>query len=169
AKDRVMMGAERRSMAMTEDEKKATAVHEAGHALVNIFVPGNDPLHKVTIIPRGRALGVTWSLPEADVLSYSKKWCEAKIAMAFGGRVAEQLARKVLTEHRDDLTTLANALVEYETLSGEEVTRVLRGEKLDRPEDTPQTPLPPTPALPVTDEDEAPARGGWGGAAPQGA
>jgi cell division protease FtsH len=81
----------------------------------------------------------------------------------------EQLARKVLTEHRDDLTTLANALVEYETLSGEEVTRVLRGEKLDRPEDTPQTPLPPTPALPVTDEDEAPARGGWGGAAPQGA
>ena len=91
AKDRVMMGAERRSMAMTEEEKRATAFHEAGHALVNIMVPGNDPLHKVTIIPRGRALGVTWSLPEADKLSYSKTWCEATIAKAFGGRIAEQL------------------------------------------------------------------------------
>ena len=90
-KDKVMMGAERRSMIMTEEEKLATAYHEAGHALVNLLVPGNDPLHKVTIIPRGRALGVTMSLPERDKLSYSKQWCEARIAMMFGGRIAEQL------------------------------------------------------------------------------
>ncbi|MGE3712325.1 MAG: ATP-dependent zinc metalloprotease FtsH, partial [Hyphomicrobiaceae bacterium] len=91
AKDKVMMGSERRSMAMTEEEKLATAYHEAGHAIVNVLVPGNDPLHKVTIIPRGRALGVTMSLPERDKLSYSKQWCEARLAMTFGGRVAEQL------------------------------------------------------------------------------
>ena len=91
AKDKVMMGAERRSMIMTEEEKLATAYHEAGHALLNILVPGNDPLHKVTIIPRGRALGVTMSLPERDKLSYSKEWCNARIAMTFGGRVAEQI------------------------------------------------------------------------------
>ena len=87
-----MMGAERKSMVMTEEEKLATAYHEAGHAIVNVLVPGGDPLHKVTIIPRGRALGVTMSLPERDRLSASKHWCEAKIAMCFGGRVAEQLA-----------------------------------------------------------------------------
>ena len=92
AKDKVMMGAERKSMIMTEEEKKATAVHEAGHAVVNVLVEENDPLHKVTIIPRGRALGVTMSLPERDKLSYSKKWCEARLAMTFGGRVAEQIA-----------------------------------------------------------------------------
>ena len=91
AKDKVMMGAERRSMAMTEEEKLATAYHESGHAIVNVLVQGNDPLHKVTIIPRGRALGVTMSLPERDKLSYSKQWCEARIAMTFGGRVAEQI------------------------------------------------------------------------------
>jgi cell division protease FtsH len=91
AKDKVMMGAERRSMVMTEEEKLATAYHEAGHALVNMLVTGNDPLHKVTIIPRGRALGVTMSLPERDKLSYSKAFCEARIAMTFGGRVAEQI------------------------------------------------------------------------------
>jgi cell division protease FtsH len=91
SKDKVMMGAERRSMAMTEEEKLATAYHEAGHAIVNLLVPGNDPLHKVTIIPRGRALGVTMSLPERDKLSYSQEWCLARIAMSFGGRVAEQI------------------------------------------------------------------------------
>src|SRR5690606_35297144 len=87
----VMMGAERRSMAMTEEEKLAKAYHEAGHAILNLRVPGNDPLHKVTIIPRGRALGVTMSLLERDKLSYSKQWCEARLVMTFGGRVAEQI------------------------------------------------------------------------------
>ena len=101
AKDKVMMGAERRSMVMTEEEKLATAYHEAGHALVNLKVPGDDPLHKVTIIPRGRALGVTMSLPERDKLSYSKQWCEARIAMSFGGRVAEQIdLRQGPPQHR---------------------------------------------------------------------
>jgi cell division protease FtsH len=91
AKDKVMMGAERRSMVMTEEEKTMTAYHEGGHAIVNIHMPGNDPLHKVTIIPRGRALGVTWALPEKDRLSITKQFLEAKIAMCFGGRIAEQL------------------------------------------------------------------------------
>jgi cell division protease FtsH len=91
AKDKVMMGSERRSMVMTEEEKSLTAYHEAGHALVSLFVPGNDPLHKVTIIPRGRALGVTMNLPERDRLSFKKSEIEARLAMTFGGRVAEEL------------------------------------------------------------------------------
>lgn len=213
AKDKVMMGAERRSMAMTEDEKKATAYHEAGHALVSIHVEHNDPLHKVTIIPRGRALGVTWNLPERDRYSMSMKQMKARLALCFGGRIAEQLiygedelntgasndiqqatdmarsmvmeygmseklgwlryrdnqdevflghsvsraqnmseetarliddevrriveegenrARQVLTEHLDQLHLLAGALLEYETLSGEESRRVIAGETIDR-------------------------------------
>ncbi len=208
AKDKVMMGAERRSMAMTEEEKKTTAYHEAGHALVGLFVPANDPLHKVTIIPRGRALGVTFNLPEHDRLSWKKVEMEAYLARVFGGRIAEEIifgpenvttgaandikqatnmaramvmdygmseklgriryraneeevflghsvtrtqnisgetaklidmevrrlvdegeqkARTVLTEHLDDLHTLANALLEYETLSGQEVKDLLNG------------------------------------------
>ncbi len=91
AKDKVMMGAERRSMVMTLKEKELTAYHEAGHALVGVFTPGNDPLHKVTIIPRGRALGVTMNLPERDKYSETKKEMNAKLAMIFGGRVAEEL------------------------------------------------------------------------------
>ncbi len=91
AKDKVLMGAERRSMVMTLKEKELTAYHEAGHALVGIFTPGNDPLHKVTIIPRGRALGVTMNLPERDRYSETKKEMKAKLAMIFGGRVAEEL------------------------------------------------------------------------------
>jgi cell division protease FtsH len=91
AKDKVIMGAERRSMMMSDDEKLATAYHEAGHAIVNLEVPEFDPLHKVTIIPRGRALGVTMPLPEKDRHSYSKTWMESRIAMCFGGRIAEQL------------------------------------------------------------------------------
>jgi cell division protease FtsH len=211
-----MMGSERRSMIMTEEEKLATAYHEAGHALVNLKMPGADPLHKVTIIPRGRALGVTMSLPERDKLSYSKQWCEARIAMSFGGRVAEQLvygkdhlntgassdimqatdlarrmvtewgmseklgplrynenqqevflghaitqrqnmsedtarlidleirrivtegetkAREVVTAHRQQLEGITQALMEYETITGEEVNALMRGDKIVRRSD----------------------------------
>ena len=91
AKDKVMMGAERKSMVMTDEEKRATAYHEAGHALVSLHVEGCDPLHKVTIIPRGRALGVTWNLPERDRYSMSMKQMKARLALCFGGRIAEQL------------------------------------------------------------------------------
>jgi cell division protease FtsH len=202
AKDKVYMGAARRSMVMTQEEKAATACHEAGHALVSIHVEGNDPLHKVTIIPRGRALGVTWNLPERDALSVSMKQMKAKLALAFGGRIAEQLfygeealntgassdidqatnmaramvtqfgmskklgwlryqntqsdyisqdtsrliddevrvlieeaeavARKVLTENIDQLRTVTDALLEYETLSGDEVNALIDGKKPDR-------------------------------------
>src|SRR5207302_3498529 len=91
AKDKVLMGAERRSMVMTEDEKRLTAYHEGGHALVMLHVPSHEPLHKVTIIPRGRALGVTMWLPERDKYSLSKVELRAQIASLFGGRVAEEL------------------------------------------------------------------------------
>ena len=218
AKDKVMMGAERRSMVMTEDEKKLTAYHEAGHALVGLKVPKYDPLHKVTIIPRGRALGVTMSLPERDRLSYSKLELESKLAVMYGGRVAEELvfgkenvttgagndiqqatswarrmitefgfsdklgrlrysdneeeiflghsvtrqknvsdktaalideevrrlideaektARVILTKDRKELEIIAKALLEYETLTGDEVNALLRGETIIRPEDEP--------------------------------
>jgi cell division protease FtsH len=221
AKDKVMMGAERRSMVMSEDEKKLTAYHEAGHALVGLFSPKHDPLHKVTIIPRGRALGVTMSLPERDRLSMSKLEIESRIAMTFGGRIAEELifgpenvttgasndikqatemarrmvtewgmsdklgrlrytdnqeevflghsitqqkhvsdatarmideevrhiveeaearARSILGEHLEDLKKVAEALLEYETLSGEEVKALLRGESIFRPEEPPSSP-----------------------------
>ncbi|MEM1385081.1 MAG: ATP-dependent zinc metalloprotease FtsH, partial [Pseudomonadota bacterium] len=91
AKDKVMMGPERRSMIMTEDEKKLTAYHEAGHAIVGLNVPAHDPIHKATIIPRGRALGLVLSLPERDHLSQTYEQLTSKIAMAMGGRVAEEL------------------------------------------------------------------------------
>jgi cell division protease FtsH len=91
AKDKVLMGVERRSMVMTDEEKRLTAYHEAGHALVGLVVPSHDPLHKVTIIPRGRALGLTMNLPERDRYSYSKVELESKLAVLFGGRVAEEL------------------------------------------------------------------------------
>jgi cell division protease FtsH len=91
AKDKVMMGAERRSMVMTEDEKKLTAYHEAGHAVVGLHLPQHDPIHKATIIPRGRALGLVLSLPERDQLSVTKLKYKSKIAMAMGGKVAEEL------------------------------------------------------------------------------
>ncbi len=215
AKDKVLMGAERRSMVMSEKEKELTAYHEAGHALVGLHVEGNDPLHKVTIIPRGRALGVTMNLPERDRYSESLKEMKAKIAMIFGGRVAEELifgadnvtsgaandimqatrkarsmvtewgmsarlgplryseneeevflghsvtqrknvsdatakiideeirgiveegentAREVLSQHLDDLHSLAKGLLEYETLSGDEIDSLLKGEAIHRPD-----------------------------------
>jgi len=91
SKDKVMMGAERRSMIMTEKEKSLTAYHEAGHAIVGLNVPAHDPIHKATIIPRGRALGLVLSLPERDHLSQTRQMLTSKIAMAMGGRVAEEL------------------------------------------------------------------------------
>jgi cell division protease FtsH len=117
AKDKVLMGAERRSMVMSEEEKRNTAYHEAGHALVGLHVDGCDPLHKVTIIPRGRALGVTMSLPERDRYSYSRYELKARISMMFGGRIAEELIfgkDKVTTGASDDIkraTSLARSMI----------------------------------------------------------
>ena len=91
AKDKIMMGAERRSMVMSEDERKLTAFHEAGHAIVGLSVPDHDPVYKVTIIPRGRALGVTIFLPEEDRYSFSKRRLESQICSLFGGRIAEAM------------------------------------------------------------------------------
>ena len=91
AKDKVMLGAERRSLVLNEGERKLTAYHEAGHTVVGLRIPGLDPVHKVTIVPRGRALGITASLPEEDRHSYRKEWMEGQLAMLFGGRVAEEM------------------------------------------------------------------------------
>ncbi|MCS7267018.1 MAG: ATP-dependent zinc metalloprotease FtsH [Geminicoccaceae bacterium] len=214
AKDKVMMGVERRSMVMTEEEKRLTAYHEAGHAVVAHFTPASDPIHKATIIPRGRALGMVVRLPEGDRISVSREKLMADITVAMGGRVAEELifgydkitsgaasdiqqatkiarymvtqwgmsdrlgpvgyaenhqevflgvqltqiknvseataqqidaeirrfieigynrAREILTEKIDLLHALARALLEYETLTGEEVAAVMRGEPLPLP------------------------------------
>ena len=91
AKDKIAMGAERKSMVMSEEEKKLTAYHEAGHAIVGRLVPAHDPVYKVSIIPRGRALGVTMFLPEGDRYSFSKQRLESQISSLFGGRIAEAI------------------------------------------------------------------------------
>jgi len=91
AKDKIMMGAERRSMVMTEEQKESTAYHEAGHAIVGTLVPGYDPVHKVTIIPRGRALGVAFFLPVGDEISANRQKLESRISVAYGGRLAEEI------------------------------------------------------------------------------
>jgi cell division protease FtsH len=237
SKDKVMMGAERRSMIMTEEEKRLTAYHEAGHAIVGLNVPQHDPLHKVTIIPRGRALGVTMNLPERDRLSYTRQFCVSRLASVFGGREAEiaifgpdnvtngatgdiqqatrlaramvmewgmseklgrvryhgneqevflghsvtqtvnmseetakliddeirslveegeQTARRILNEHIDDLHKLAKALLEHETLSGEEVDKVLRGEPIVRAADDEETRGPAGPAVPAAGKSRPP-------------
>ncbi len=219
AKDKVMMGSERRSMVMTEDEKKLTAYHEAGHAIVGLNVPQHDPIHKATIIPRGRALGLVLSLPERDQLSVSYTKYKSMIAMAMGGRVAEELtfgpenvtsgassdiqqaskiaramvtqfgfteelgyvdyaneqssylgnygggtnhsaatqkiiddkvkeivdegyatAKRILKEQAEGFERLAQGLLEYETLTGNEITRVIAGEALNRGDDADDTP-----------------------------
>jgi len=213
AKDKVMMGAERRSMVMTEDEKKLTAYHEAGHAVVALHNPESDPIHKATIIPRGRALGMVMRLPEGDRISVSKAKLLADLRVAAGGRLAEEMifgaekvtsgassdikmvtdvarrmvmewgmsdklgflayaqnqeevflghsvaksqnmsdatakviddeirnivdstyedARRTLSDHRDELETLAQGLLEYETLSGDEIKALLAGEPIHR-------------------------------------
>ncbi len=208
AKDKVMMGAERRSMAMSEEEKKLTAYHEGGHALIALSVEGSDPIHKATIIPRGRALGMVMRLPERDALSVTRQKMLADLCVAYGGRLAEEIvfghdkvttgamsdieqatrmvramvtrygmsddlgpiayaenqeevflghsvsrtqniseataqkidseirriiddaysrARDILTERRNDLETIARGLLEYETLSGDEIIGLLKG------------------------------------------
>lgn len=218
AKDKVMMGVERKSMIMSDAEKKLTAYHEAGHAIVALHEPESDPIHKATIIPRGRALGMVMRLPESDRLSVSRAKLHADLAVAMGGRVAEELifghdkvttgassdirmatdmarrmvtewgmsdeigplhygqdqdevflgysmgqtkrvsgnmsniidreihriveeayqkARQILTDNNHELETLGKALLEYETLSGEEIKALLRGEAILR-EDPPQ-------------------------------
>jgi cell division protease FtsH len=91
AKDRVMLGAERKSLVMKEEERRLTAYHEAGHAVCAMMVPGNDPLHKVTIVPRGRALGIAFTLPEDDRVSVTREQLEARLVMAYGGRAAEEI------------------------------------------------------------------------------
>jgi cell division protease FtsH len=232
AKDKVMMGAERRSMVMTEDEKKLTAYHEAGHAVVGLHVPQHDPIHKATIIPRGRALGLVLSLPERDQLSVSYQ-VQVADRHGDGRRVAEELkfgaenvtsgatsdiqqvsriaramvtrfgfaeelghvdyaneqesflgpygggtnhseatqklidekvkmlidegyqtAKRILTEHEEEWERLAQGLLEYETLTGDEIKKVVAGEPLNRDEDedTPPPPgnLPSVTAIPKT-------------------
>jgi len=117
AKDKIMMGAERRSMVMSEKEKKLTAYHEAGHAIVGRMVPEHDPVYKVTIIPRGRALGVTMFLPEQDKYSVSRKQLESQLASLFGGRVADEIvfgAENVTTGASNDIeraTKIARSMV----------------------------------------------------------
>ncbi len=117
AKDKVMMGAERRSLAMSEEEKKLTAFHEAGHAIIAITVEGSDPIHKATIIPRGRALGMVMRLPERDQLSLTRQKMKSDLAVAFGGRLAEELVfghDKVTTGAQSDIeqaTRMARAMV----------------------------------------------------------
>ena len=224
AKDKVMMGAERRSMAMSEEEKKLTAYHEAGHALVTLHEPESDPIHKATIVPRGRALGMVMRLPEGDRYSYSLAKMRANLSVGMGGRVAEEVifgkeyvtngasgdiqqvsamaramvmewglsdeigmvnygddpssyqerrisdqmenkidaevrrfidegyqkAMKVITEHIDDLHTIAKALLEYELLSGDEIKALLRGEPIirDDSDDGSASSAPPRSSVP---------------------
>ena len=97
AKDKVVMGVERKTLMLSDEEKEITAYHEAGHALVAAFIPGTDPLHKVTIIPRGRALGLTMQLPTEDKHSFKKRYVESQIAILMGGRVAEELTQQDIT------------------------------------------------------------------------
>ncbi|GMN14048.1 ATP-dependent zinc metalloprotease FtsH [Altererythrobacter sp. MTPC7] len=251
AKDKVMMGSERRSMVMTDDEKKMTAYHEAGHALVSLNEPASDPIHKATIIPRGRALGMVMRLPERDNYSYHRDKMHADLAVAMGGRVAEEIifghdkvssgassdiqyatnlarnmvtkwgmseklgplqyedqqegylgmsasqrtmgsdetnklidaeikelvegalkrATTILTDQEDKLHLLAQAMLEYETLTGDEIDQLLENGKLDRPDE----PKGPAKVRPVTGSaiPKAGKRfgngGNEGGPAPQGA
>ncbi len=117
AKDKVMLGAERKSMVISEEERRVTAYHEAGHAVIALRVPGLDPLHKVTIVPRGRALGITASIPEEDRHNYTRDWLEGRLQMLFGGRSAEEMifgAEKITTGAGNDIeraTEMARRMV----------------------------------------------------------
>ncbi|MBC7690145.1 MAG: ATP-dependent metallopeptidase FtsH/Yme1/Tma family protein [Methylotenera sp.] len=247
AKDKVMMGVERKSMVLTEQEKRVTAYHEAGHTLVGKFLVGTDPIHKVTIIPRGMALGVTQTLPSEDRTNLSKDRAEDNIAFLMGGRVAEELvfhqkttgagndieratglarrmvcewgmsdvlgpltfgqkeqeiflgreisqhrdfseqtaqtidrevrdlvernyrrAREILSTKLNILHELAKALLEYETLDGAEVERIVRGLKIERtpPETLSNLPPPTTPATVVAPVTGLTESGTGGGASP---
>ncbi|MEP2235875.1 MAG: ATP-dependent zinc metalloprotease FtsH [Alteripontixanthobacter sp.] len=250
AKDKVMMGAERRSMVMTDDEKKMTAYHEAGHALVSINEEASDPIHKATIIPRGRALGMVMRLPERDNYSYHRDKMHANLAVAMGGRVAEEIifghdkvssgassdiqyatdlarnmvtkwgmseaagplmyeeqqegylgmgqssrtmggaetnkmidaeirrlvedahkrATDVLKDQEDKLHLIALAMLEYETLTGDEITKLMEEGKIDRP-DEPTGPIAVQPSHGSAIPKAGKKFGGEsdGGAAPQGA
>jgi cell division protease FtsH len=146
AKDKIMMGAERRSMVMSEDEKRLTAYHESGHAIVGRLVPDHDPIHKVSIIPRGRALGVTLFLPEEDRYSHTKQRLESQICSLFGGRIAEEVifgAEKVTTGASNDIqkvTEIARNMVTKWGLSerlgplsyGEEEGEVFLGQPMSQ-------------------------------------
>jgi cell division protease FtsH len=117
AKDKVMLGVERKSLVLSEDERRLTAYHEAGHTVVSMKTPGSDPIHKVTIVPRGRALGLMMSLPEKDRYGQTKEWLIGRLAIAFGGRVAEELIfgpSKVTTGAGSDIeqaTAIARRMV----------------------------------------------------------
>ncbi len=138
AKDKILMGPERRSMVMTEDEKKLTAYHESGHAIVGWIVPDHDPIHKVTIMPRGRALGVTMFLPDQDRYSYSKQRLESQISSMYGGRLAEEIIfgpEKVTTGASNDIqkaSEIARSMVTKWGLS-EKLGPLLYGEEDGQP------------------------------------
>jgi cell division protease FtsH len=134
AKDKVMFGVERRSLVLSDNERRLVAYHEAGHAIVSLAIPGLDPLHKVTIVPRGRALGITSSLPEEDRHNYTKYWLEGQLAMSFGGRVAEEQvfgADQVTTGAASDIeraTGLARRMVTQFGMS-EKIGAIAVGDK----------------------------------------
>ena len=109
AKDKVIMGVQRKSMILSDEEKKVTAYHEAGHAVVALFTPGADPVHKVTIIPRGRALGVTMQLPLDEKHGYSKGYITGRLAVMMGGRAAEELIfNEITTGASNDIERATN-------------------------------------------------------------